>query len=91
MPFPDRRDPLTAARCESDKDWYTYSTLETLVQMAGRVMREPDDVGETLCFDDQFSWLYGYNKHMTPRSFQLAVRSGTMLPPPPPLGVRGRK
>jgi Rad3-related DNA helicase len=94
VPFPDTRSPLTAARCGRSfppgspertlgSEWELYTTIQTLVQGAGRGMRAADDQCEIFIIDDQFSWVFGRNKHLFPQWFRRMVETRRIVPVPP--------
>lgn len=58
LPFTYTKDPITQARLRSDggKSYGLYLTAQTLVQMAGRIVRGPEDWGETVILDSHFEW-----------------------------------
>lgn len=56
IPFLDTRDTLTKSRVDSDKKYSNYVTSQTIMQTAGRIVRAPDDYGETLVIDDHWEW-----------------------------------
>ncbi len=58
VPFPDCRTGVAKARVEQDQHWDKKQAIKVLTQMCGRVMRAPDDNGETAVFDDTLDWLY---------------------------------
>jgi ATP-dependent DNA helicase DinG len=56
LPWPDTRGAVMKARTKGDREYGAYLTAQTLQQMTGRVMRAEDDMGETICVDDNISW-----------------------------------
>lgn len=57
VPFPDRRDPVCAARCAHDGDYLFHTIGETITQTYGRAMRTEDDWGETFILDKNWGWI----------------------------------
>ncbi|AGN01921.1 DNA helicase, Rad3 [Salinarchaeum sp. Harcht-Bsk1] len=52
-PFPNAGDARVAHRLEQDRwAWYYRTTLRTVIQGCGRVVRSPDDYGATYVADD---------------------------------------
>jgi len=52
-PFPNAGDARVAHRLEQDRwAWYYRTTLRTVIQACGRVVRSPDDYGTTYVADD---------------------------------------
>jgi Rad3-related DNA helicase len=85
IPFPDSRDPITRARTLVDKEYPTHLAMQELVQTVGRIMRAPDDRGETLIADAHTDWfLSKRHRHLAPDWFWAAVRRRDDLPAPPP-------
>jgi Rad3-related DNA helicase len=77
MPFPDFSDPLLKVRMKRDSKYVPYVTMQTLVQMYGRVDRAPDDQGETFILDAHFGWLKAANFELAPRYFHAAIKTLT--------------
>lgn len=67
--WPSLMDPLQQHRSTEDPDYYMWSTLKTMIQIAGRVCRRPDDWGETIILDESFERLLNEGSHLTPKSF----------------------
>lgn len=85
VPYPDTRFGLAAARAQEDPDWARRQAAVTLVQMSGRIVRGPEDWGETLVIDDNVVDLYNRHKYLFPQWFRVAYRSQVDIPEP--LGV----
>ena len=85
IPFPPPSKVLTA-RCDptmgGDAEHAMYLAWQKLVQMAGRVMRDHRDRGETVLADDHLQWFMRY-RHLAPRSFDQFFQKVSVLPPPP--------
>lgn len=84
VPFPSRESSMVVARTEQDPDYPKFVALSRLEQMVGRVARAPDDVGETLIFDNNVNWLLWGNKDFTSDGFRQAFRKELVIPAPPP-------
>jgi Rad3-related DNA helicase len=82
VPFPDTRSGIARARQELDGRWNVKFAVRTMVQMAGRVVRAEDDLGETIIVDDSFKWLYSRYKPMFPRWLRAAVQNKVETPAP---------
>jgi len=89
VPFPDTRTGIARARQARDKSWVVRQAVTTLVQMAGRVVRAKDDLGETIITDDSWKWLWSRYRPYFPKWFRSAYREVQVAPPPPPKMVRG--
>lgn len=71
LPFPDRSDPVMLARCETDDQYYDYTTAQTLVQACGRVQRNDRDWGCTLITDDAIGRFRNYARQHFPQWFKV--------------------
>lgn len=58
VPFPYLGDPAVKYLAEVDQTWYEWSTIKTVLQAAGRIVRSTDDFGETFILDTSFRRLY---------------------------------
>lgn len=83
IPFPDGRTKINKARSEDDKEFGPYQAMQSLVQMAGRISRAKDDVGETFIPDMHMDWFIPRYSHLAPRSFKQFFRRVEVLPQPP--------
>ena len=82
IPFPDTRSAITRARTEADKQYSVQCAVTKLVQMAGRINRAEDDLGETFVLDDHLErWIIKRHRDYFPRSFLSAYRSSSSIPP----------
>jgi Rad3-related DNA helicase len=89
VPFPDSRDPITAARTLVDPRYPSHLAMQALVQMVGRGMRAPTDQCETFIVDAHAHWFLSKHADLAPKWFRRAVRRlepGTVPTPPRPLG-----
>lgn len=93
-PFLDTRSPVMLARCRKDPEYSYYITAQTITQECGRIMRAPDDQGETAVLDRHLKWMLkpkskkGY-RHLFPEHFLGLVRYQDGQPTPPPALARG--
>lgn len=62
LPFPDRSDPVVRARAESDPDWYSYETAQTLQQGCGRMNRRAEDRAYMVITDDAVDRFRKYSR-----------------------------
>lgn len=81
MPFPPPTKVIEE-RNRTDKNYRNYLTLTTVVQMAGRVMRDEKDYGITFIVDDQISWLLWKHGEYVPKWFMSAFSRKAMIPRP---------
>lgn len=82
VPFPPP-SKIQEARKERDKEYPFYITGQKLSQIAGRIMRDHKDQGETFIADDQMDWFMRSYKHLTSRAFRQFYQQISVLPPPP--------
>lgn len=88
VPFPDSRDPVTAARTMIDARYPNYLAMQELVQSGGRGMRAEDDQCEVFITDAHANWFLSKNADLAPRWFRRAIQRVDTLPaPPPPLAL----
>jgi Rad3-related DNA helicase len=85
VPFPDTRSEVMKARLQEDREYGNYLVAQTLVQMAGRIVRSAEDRGETFILDSHAGWFVWGNKHLFPKYFLNAWRKieGGIVPKPP--------
>ncbi len=84
VPFPSMGSPVVRARTALDRDYPAMVAAGRLEQMRGRAMRAPDDMGETLIFDDQINWLMQVHKTFFSRSWRDSYKHVQLIPPPLP-------
>jgi Rad3-related DNA helicase len=88
IPFPDGRDPVTAARSLVDKRYPSHLAMQTLVQSVGRGMRAADDRCETFIVDAHAVWFLSKHADLAPKWFRRAVKKldpGVVPQMPPPV------
>ena len=82
IPFTDTRSPVVKARNTTDKDYAGYEAMQTLVQMAGRGTRSPDDWCEIFITDDNWGWFWNRNSAHAPQFFRdRLLRRADVVPP----------
>lgn len=74
----DSRDPLHKARIAADHDYRYAQTTESILQIAGRIVRSEMDWGETVIFDDHWQHV---RKQYFPEWFRQAWRWCEEIPP----------
>jgi len=73
-PYPNTRDSRVAARLEDGAwGWYYRTTLRTVIQACGRVVRSPDDHGATYLADSSLLELFERARADTPDWFREQV------------------
>ena len=80
VPYPDTRSGIAGARQEIDDRWNKKFAARTLVQMAGRVVRSEDDMGETIILDDNVAHVVHRYKLLFPRWWREAFRPTKVVP-----------
>jgi Rad3-related DNA helicase len=83
--FPDTRSPVMAERQKLDKAYGIYLALIKLVQSAGRIVRGPEDWGETFIIDAHAGWVVWKYQEFVPKYFLDAWRGIQQIPEAPPL------
>lgn len=80
VPFPNEGSRVVKERCKSN-EYRLYSTIQELVQIKGRAVREPDDWAETFILDSKFAYVASQGGKYAPggrlQYFQVAK-----VPPP---------
>lgn len=56
VPFRDARGDILKAQVKDDPDYLNYLTAQDLIQMYGRIIRDPRDFGESFILDDNVEW-----------------------------------
>jgi Rad3-related DNA helicase len=74
IPFPDTRDPVTAARIALDKKYLYYAAMQYIIQAVGRLFRHHDDYGETWLLDSNALWFFEAAKEFMTKSFAPCVK-----------------
>lgn len=67
VPFPDSRPLVMKARQRVNQHYGCYIALKQLVQASGRIVRSPEDWGETFIIDDHIKWVIGKYKELLPK------------------------
>jgi Rad3-related DNA helicase len=73
LPFPYMGDEVVKRRIKRDATWYPFSTAKSIVQAAGRSIRNENDWATTYILDSCMEQFYRQNKKMFPREFQDAL------------------
>ncbi len=72
--WPNKSDIAVAAKLEQRPDWYGWSAMKTLMQMYGRVCRQPDDFGITYIWSSEFETLLRKYYKFAAKWFVAALR-----------------
>lgn len=83
IPFADMRGPIMSTRKEIDAEYPNYLAMMKLIQACGRIVRGPNDWGETFIVDDHFLWFVKKCRQLgAPRWFLDAVSYAETFPEP---------
>ncbi|SDG33112.1 DEAD_2 protein, partial [Halorientalis regularis] len=76
-PYPNTQDPTVDKRVNGNDDWRWYfgTTLATVMQACGRVVRSPDDWGATYVADTSFEDLFNRTRPRMPSWFREQVEA----------------
>jgi Rad3-related DNA helicase len=81
VPFLSLGDEQVRRRMEAYPDWYDWSALRNIIQACGRIVRSPDDYGETVVWDVSLKPLLARDARraqpLIPRFFKDAIRELT--------------
>lgn len=88
--FPDTRGAVMAERQRQDKQYGIYLALIKLVQSAGRIVRGPEDWGETFIVDAHAGWVVWKHQEFVPQYFLDAYRMIGAIPTAPVLASSKR-
>lgn len=80
VPYPDTRYGIAKARQEADPQYDKKHAIAKIQQMAGRVMRDKTDWGETIIADDGIGWLFRSFKPWFARWFRQAFQTVDQVP-----------
>ena len=72
--YPSLSDHYVRALKRLDPETYSWVTVRTIIQQAGRICRSPTDYGVTYCLDSAFASLYASSKKFWPEWFKSAVK-----------------
>jgi Rad3-related DNA helicase len=71
--FPHMGDAGVKKRMERDKNWYPYVTVRSIIQAAGRSIRNDKDHAETYILDACWETFYRQNRLLFPDTFRASV------------------
>lgn len=80
IPYPPTHRGIALARQQHDNQYGMKHAIMVLQQMAGRIMRAPDDWGETVIFDDQMKYVYGHFRPWFHKWFREAYQPVVGIP-----------
>lgn len=74
VPYPPLADNLVKEKMKLFKDWYSYTTINSLIQGIGRSIRSKEDYAITYILDGCFSELYSRNFNLFPQYIKERIR-----------------
>lgn len=74
IPFPDLGNEVVKRRDKEDKSWYKFKTVLSVVQQAGRGVRNERDYCKIFILDACFDFLLRENWRIIPKWFKEAIR-----------------
>lgn len=74
LPYPYLGDKLVKKRMAQLNLWYAYQTAKTIVQSAGRSVRNETDHAVTYILDGNWDKFFGQNSNLFPESFKKALK-----------------
>ena len=83
VPYPVTQTGAAKIRAQEDKEWTSYTAMETIVQAAGRGTRSAQDKCEVFIIDDAWQGLWRRYKHFAPGWFSERVLPEMAYVPPP--------
>lgn len=75
IPYPYLGDKLVRKRMNKHQLWYPYQTAKTIVQSAGRSVRNDKDHAVTYILDGNWEKFFRENGQMFPESFRKALQT----------------
>jgi Rad3-related DNA helicase len=75
IPYPYLGDKLVKKRMSKNKLWYSFQTAKTIVQSAGRSVRNENDHAVTYILDGNWENFFRQNVLMFPESFKKAIKN----------------
>lgn len=73
VPFPYLGDAAVQKRMQTNKAWYNYTTVKSVVQALGRSIRNENDYAESYILDQDWKRFYQNSKDMFPLEFSAAL------------------
>lgn len=75
IPYPYLGDKLVKKRMNKHALWYPYQTAKTIVQSAGRSVRNDKDHAVTYILDGNWERFFNQNRDMFPETFRKALKA----------------
>jgi len=74
VPYPSLASQKNKLRQKMNPDWYSWRTVGSVCQMAGRPIRSVDDYADTIIIDSNFGDLLRYSGHLFPQWFLDSIK-----------------
>lgn len=74
VPYPSLASQKNKMRQKINPDWYSYKTVQNLLQIFGRLVRSNTDKGDTIIIDGSFGDVMKYSSHYIPSYVQRVIQ-----------------
>lgn len=74
IPYPSLASQKNKMRQKNNPDWYSWKTVCSLLQMAGRSIRSKTDFADTIIIDSSFSDILRYSSDLIPDWVQSSIK-----------------
>jgi len=74
VPYPSLGSQKNKLRQKNNPEWYSWRTVGSVCQMAGRPIRSVDDYADTIIIDSNFGDLLRYSGHLFPQWFLDSIK-----------------
>ena len=69
VPYPFLGDHVIRRRLETNRSWYSYQTIKSIIQCMGRSVRNETDYASSYILDSDWERFFQMNRHMFPPEF----------------------
>jgi Rad3-related DNA helicase len=73
VPYPFLGDHVIRRRLETNKGWYPYQTIKSIIQSMGRSIRNESDYATSYILDSDWEKFLGMNRGMFPSEFLESI------------------
>jgi ATP-dependent DNA helicase DinG len=74
VPYPSLASQKNKMRMEQNKEWYSYRTIQTIIQMYGRAVRNYNDHAHFIILDGSFKNILDYSSKFIPPYILRAIK-----------------
>lgn len=74
IPYPSLGSQKNKLRQKNNPEWYSWRTVGSVCQMAGRPIRSVDDYADTIIIDSNFGDLLRHSGHLFPQWFLDSIK-----------------